>query len=259
MQTLESTSLELLDALSERFDDAQRWQCITGKLTQIGFNGLNIVCFSPASAEIHWARCHMKADWLDEYTQKSYAEEDEVLAQVFDGTESRFLNTGQSRNAADFSPLKRALHKGLYDAGYRYLYSLIVPCPDNEAKLVVLTSELHELGDEMAQNDRAMRILSTVIATNLGPETDSIHGRIRDMTDVANTRPDLTQRELEVLSLLGTGLRNDTIAHQLDLSEITIRTHLRSARSKLGAPTREAALVRAVQMGLVKIPHHRNR
>lgn len=259
MKSLNDFSLDLLESLSDIFDDADRWDHIVSRLREFGFNALNMVCFTPKDSTIHWARCSMDPAWLDEYTNQSYAGEDELLAQVYDGTEMRLLEAGKSNGTSQSSATRRAYHAGLYRAGYRYLHSLIVPCPEDEAKLVVLASERDDIRDIMANDPRAMRILSTVLATNLGSETESTFGRVRDMTDVARERPNLSPRETEVLILLGSGMRNDQIAHTLDLSEVTIRNHLQSARKKLDVPTREAALVRAVQMGLVKISHHRNR
>ena len=48
----------------------------------------------------------------------------------------------------------------------------------------------------------------------------------------------LSPRERQILSLLADGLTGQTIAEQLFLSPETVRTHVRSAMSKLGAATR---------------------
>ena len=61
----------------------------------------------------------------------------------------------------------------------------------------------------------------------------------------------LTARERECLSLLARGMRNDRIAHELDVSMVTVEFHLANARRKLNSATREQALALAVQMGLV--------
>lgn len=61
---------------------------------------------------------------------------------------------------------------------------------------------------------------------------------------------DLTDRELEVLRLLGRGLSNGDIADQLFLSEGTVRNYVSSLLAKLGVTDRTQAAVLAVRHGL---------
>lgn len=62
---------------------------------------------------------------------------------------------------------------------------------------------------------------------------------------------ELTPRELEVLQLLAEGLPNKAIAHQLDISEHTVKFHVNAILSKLGAQSRTEAVVRAGRLGLI--------
>lgn len=62
----------------------------------------------------------------------------------------------------------------------------------------------------------------------------------------------LTPRERECLLWLSRGLRNDRIANRLGLRPVTVEFHLANARRKLGAITREQALVIAVHKGLIE-------
>jgi DNA-binding NarL/FixJ family response regulator len=61
----------------------------------------------------------------------------------------------------------------------------------------------------------------------------------------------LTQREREVLALVGEGLSNDEIAAKLTLSPATARTHVSRAMVKLRARDRAQLVVVAYQTGLV--------
>jgi DNA-binding NarL/FixJ family response regulator len=63
--------------------------------------------------------------------------------------------------------------------------------------------------------------------------------------------PDLTQRELEVLRLVGRGLSNDEIAAQLVIGEGTVKTHVGRIFDKLGVRDRPAAIVFAFDHGVV--------
>jgi DNA-binding NarL/FixJ family response regulator len=62
----------------------------------------------------------------------------------------------------------------------------------------------------------------------------------------------LTQREREVLALIGEGLSNTEIARALTLGEGTIKTHVGHIFAKLDLRDRAAAVVFAFDMGLVR-------
>ena len=66
----------------------------------------------------------------------------------------------------------------------------------------------------------------------------------------------LTEREREVLALVGRGLANDEIAAQLFISNATARTHVSRAMTKLHARDRAQLVVAAYESGLVT-PGHR--
>ena len=63
---------------------------------------------------------------------------------------------------------------------------------------------------------------------------------------------DLTDREREVLGLIGEGLSNEEIAGRLVVSPATARTHVSRAMVKLGARDRAQLVVIAYQSGLVR-------
>jgi DNA-binding NarL/FixJ family response regulator len=62
----------------------------------------------------------------------------------------------------------------------------------------------------------------------------------------------LTDREREVVGLVGEGLSNDEIAERLFVSPATARTHVSRAMIKLGARDRAQLVVFAYQSGLVE-------
>ncbi len=63
----------------------------------------------------------------------------------------------------------------------------------------------------------------------------------------------LTPRELEVLKQLSLGIPNKAIASELGISEHTVKFHVNSILSKLGAQSRTEAVSRATRLGLIKL------
>ena len=63
---------------------------------------------------------------------------------------------------------------------------------------------------------------------------------------------ELTDREREVLALVGQGLNNDEIATRLVVSKATARTHVSRTMTKLHARDRAQLVVIAYQSGLVR-------
>jgi DNA-binding NarL/FixJ family response regulator len=70
---------------------------------------------------------------------------------------------------------------------------------------------------------------------------------------VAAPRPDLTQRETEVVRLMADGHSNRAIAETLFLSEATVKTHLVRIYRKLGVDNRAAAVSESVRRGLLEL------
>ena len=61
----------------------------------------------------------------------------------------------------------------------------------------------------------------------------------------------LTTREHDVLVLVADGLSNREIAHDLAISEHTVKFHVNAILGKLAAQSRTEAVVRATRLGLL--------
>jgi ATP/maltotriose-dependent transcriptional regulator MalT len=62
----------------------------------------------------------------------------------------------------------------------------------------------------------------------------------------------LSERELEVLTLLATGKTNSEVAGDLFVSVGTVKSHTGNIYRKLGARNRAGALARARELGLIR-------
>jgi two-component system, NarL family, nitrate/nitrite response regulator NarL len=94
--------------------------------------------------------------------------------------------------------------------------------------------------------DRAMiaSILNERVNPNTTPEQHAQAPRIAM----------LTEREREVIRLIGEGIKNRQIAERMYISEATVRHHLTSVFAKLGVTDRFELVIYAFQHGLAKLP-----
>jgi two-component system NarL family response regulator len=65
--------------------------------------------------------------------------------------------------------------------------------------------------------------------------------------------PELTHRECEILALLGAGRSNKVIANALEISEGTVKTHVKNILEKLDATSRTEAVAMAAKRGLIRL------
>lgn len=87
--------------------------------------------------------------------------------------------------------------------------------------------------------------------TVLSPQLQaSVAGEIRMRSP--RTRPVMSSRERETLSLIAEGLSAPDIARVLHLSTATVKTHLHHIYGKLGVSERAAAVAEAMRRGLLE-------
>jgi len=131
-------------------------------------------------------------------------------------------------------------------------------------KVLALTSHVdHESVWAMLRNGAsgyvikgslATDLITTLRATSQGKAVFSPEVTQHLFSPTPSASPvgfNLTTRELEVLGLMATGLNNGEIAHDLQISQSTVKFHLNNVLAKLGVTTRAEALVVATRNNLV--------
>ena len=130
-----------------------------------------------------------------------------------------------------------------------------------DARIVVLTTYS---GD--AQADRAFRagasgyLLKNMVRKELIETVRCVHSGKKKIppeiaVEMAEHHMDgaLTDREIEVLQQVAAGNANKIVAINLCVSEETVKTHMRSILSKLGANDRTHAVTIALRRGIIDI------
>jgi len=130
-----------------------------------------------------------------------------------------------------------------------------------DARIIVLTTYT---GD--AQAARAFKagafgyLLKNMVRKELIDTIRTVHGgKKRIPPEIAvemaqhHTDDALTEREIEVLREVAAGNANKMVAQLLNISEETVKAHMRSILSKLGANDRTHAVTIAVKRGIIEI------
>ena len=130
-----------------------------------------------------------------------------------------------------------------------------------EARIIVLTTYP---GDALCK--RAMKagahayilkgnvrkdLLDTIRSVRAGKKF--IHAEVAAELATHAADDTLSAREIEVLALIAAGNANKLIADQLEISEDTVKGHVKSILSKLGANDRTHAVTTALKRGIIEI------
>ncbi len=106
-----------------------------------------------------------------------------------------------------------------------------------------------EIADAVRQIHAGQSLLSPAVASKLVSEFAALSKR----ADEKILRPSLTDRELEVLQLAADGLTNRQIGRRLEISENTVKNHIRNILEKLHLHSRMEAVLYAVREELIDL------
>jgi DNA-binding NarL/FixJ family response regulator len=131
----------------------------------------------------------------------------------------------------------------------------------SDARIIVLTTFSGDV-----QADRALKagargyLLKNMLRKELVDTIRAVHnGRKRIPPEIAielaehHCDDDLTEREVEVLRQVASGSANKIIADKLEISEETVKAHMKKILSKLGANDRTHAVAIALKRGIIDI------
>ncbi len=129
--------------------------------------------------------------------------------------------------------------------------------PDQETLIDLLSNGARGFLPRESTGDELVAAVQAVAAGLIVGHPNSFMPLLDQLAESPHTRPTLTDgevltpRELDVLQLLAAGLTNRAIAHQLTVSENTIKFHVGSILMKLGAASRAEAVATAARRGLL--------
>ncbi|MCD8522164.1 MAG: LuxR family transcriptional regulator [Saccharospirillaceae bacterium] len=233
----------IIEQMEKQQNARQLWQCLFQTFSDEGFD--RIIHLSGDTRRIQIVS-NFDASWNEYYIEKGFMERDPFLR--YCTTSYRTVRTGIDHvrehpylNDAEIQVIEEAS-----ECGFRSGFSSTLQRFDgNQVNAWNIGSHLNaaEVTDILQEKLPYLQMISyygSLFAANLHHPNPVV--------DVADL---LTARERRCLELSACGLRTRDIAELLKRSEATIEFHLRNAREKLGARTREHAIYLAMKLNLI--------
>ena len=118
---------------------------------------------------------------------------------------------------------------------------LLTANPDGQTLQAVLAAGADGLLLKTDSPQQAIRAVRQVMAGQLVFPAAARRWLVRGESDSAVSQPQLSSREIDVLSLVANGLTNAQVAGKLHISENTVKYHLQNIYRQLGVTNRTEA------------------
>ena len=189
---------------------------------------------------------HSSPAWTGEmYLEKVYPDHDPRLAHCENNVTPYFSGKGFWSRVPELPARRQMFEQEVISVGIRSVVSVPVHMPASRdwGYFGIATDFRADEFDSFYEDHGTTLHLGAITAFNC------IYALVREEQI---KRIGLTGRERECLLWLAKGLHNDRIAARMNIRPATVDFHMANARRKLNAPTRDQALVAAIQMGLIE-------
>ncbi len=205
-----------------------------------GYGLKHVVYYWVNSVGENYGAGTLKEEWVERYVERGYNKIDPVVLgcfQRFDPTNWKDFDWS-SKPARDF--LKDALDHGMGNQG------LAIPIRGPSGQYALLSLNDTREDDEWEVFTRKHKREFMIIAYEFNKK-----GLEFEAGGNEAMLGKLSPRELTALTYLARGLSRTQAAHQMKISEHTLRVYIESSRHKLGALNTTHAVARALNTGLI--------
>ncbi len=236
------------DQLSACEEPDEIWSCANEIAKSLGVEAINVAEVEVSSESIVWARSSMPQAWLDIYMQREFFNVDPLLKLFTQKSPRKTIYCDQDSIDQGRDGGNPVLSQGLRDFGYTLLHGTKFLSPKAKYGTMV-TFGFNDMDKETFNENISQWTTIAALFAGFSMAPSGLKDR-----DVFSFKvPELTARELQVLSLLAQGKKTARIAGELDLAEITVAKHFRTGRQKLNAATREQAVITALRYNLISV------
>lgn len=234
MATLE-TFVELESAFAQVANRATAFQIACGLAGRLGFpHVIHAPIRNHPEAARNWSATTYPAAWQECYIAKGYLHRNPVRQRA----ETSSVPFLWSSLEPQLSREKRELFEDCRACGMQEGYVVPVHGPWGQAVAIGFACQSRDAVTAPARSALHLLAHKLHLAVDL-PQNDH---PVR-----------LTAREKQILILLGSGAMNPEIADRLFISDNSVEWHLKNIFRKLDVRNRTAAVIKAVQMGLLQV------
>ncbi|WP_150497262.1 LuxR C-terminal-related transcriptional regulator [Roseibium aquae] len=217
---------DFLDRIATQTDPDLLWSVATDWLSARGFD--KVLHLSIANGHVT-TRTTLGAAFERHYRDEGLARHDPFPKYCLAATGSVSTGIDYMRDHHYLVPDERKVIWAAADVEFRAGFSLVVRRDSLGCEGWNLGSSLNRVEVDRIRQDKSVELRLALMA---------LRGRLQN---AATAR--LTKRERQVMDLLAEGLRTKAIAGELGIAEVTVELHMKNARTKLGALTRDQALM----------------
>lgn len=234
---------DLLTGLQTASSPSGVWTCAAAFFEVYGFDRIIYLDVGPVRERVMTT---MPDAWTAHYTERNHARIDPFMrycAATLDpvGTGIDYLD-----DHAYLDPRERGFIREAAETGFRAGISCMIRAKGAMGAAgwnLGSTMDRQQLETVFAEQGHVLRLAAHLSHEKLSQSDGAAEAASRA----------LSVRETECLKWLAGGLRTKEIAERMAIQPITVELHLRNARTKLGARTREHALARALATGVLEL------
>lgn len=219
-----------------------RWAAIQRTLTELGATAVNAAVICEREERPFWFRSTLAEGTVDAYVRDGFLASDFIVKHA---ARSRLPLRWRTldRIGYEADPEHRGFAGFVRDSGERSIVCLSATgWPGSGAGTITYCSTLDPAEAMDSGNLHRVETAIRLLLPWLDWPEDLQGADLLAIRD-----PELSVREAQALRLLAGGMMNARIADAMGIGEAMVAKHLRAARRKLGAKTREEAVAKAVR------------
>ena len=228
-------------------DQNEIWDLLKSTLSLFGVRWVNYAFGEPRNAVLFSS---MGPGWLEHYSE-NFARTDMLIRHCLTAQHTLYLDPSFFNGGTETDHANKAMLSQMSDLGIRG--ALAIPLQGASSNFiscsaVFFTLDERESLEAMTRHGEEIALIMNLAHQFMGTQElqtgENVYSTAFGKKIAA--RSILTNREKEVLRFLSIGMRPDRIAEKMGLQSSTVNMHISKARRRIGAATREQAIVRAI-------------
>ena len=218
------------------------WSAATAYFAELGIDGLMYADVRPNSQTI---KTSLKSDWTEHYAAQDYVEIDPFFSYCCNSYAAMDIGPDCVPDHDYMSVKEKQFIADVSDTGMIAGFASPIRIKSRQGLTgwSFLSSHGRDLVDKLRrEQEYEMRLIGSIV-----------HQQLSEQNSSSRSTRDLTRREIEALQWTAQGLRTAMIADKMNLRTVTVEFHLRNAREKLEAKTRDQAVALALVQGIIAL------